>query len=361
MGALRGQPAFCYFPEKMETERETSYRHLKKRIGGFLQGQREESLEELLRAAFVFQFTWNRPYQNFCRARGVPDPAAIHQLAEIPAVPTEAFKLPDFPLRCFPEKACPIVFRTSGTTQEERGQHWFPDTELYALSIRQGWETLVGLDLPVACLCPAPSQAADSSLSHMMGQLAAADAFFLDPERGFDRAGLVEASQGPLLLMSTAIGFLRFCQEEGRLPLPPGSVLLETGGYKGLRETLSKEALYQRLSDHFEVSSDDILNEYSMTELSSQFYSRGLGRVHFGPAWVRAEVIDPATGQAVAAGEGGLLRIFDLANLASVSAIQTQDLAIRGEREDEFFLIGRDPQALPRGCSRGADALWARP
>ena len=39
--------------------------------------------------------------------------------------------------------------------------------------------------------------------------------------------------------------------------------------------------------------------------------------------------------------------------LGSVLAIETQDLAIRRERG--FELLGRDPGALPRGCSRAAD------
>jgi hypothetical protein len=50
-----------------------------------------------------------------------------------------------------------------------------------------------------------------------------------------------------------------------------------------------------------------------------------------------------------------MLRLFDLANLGSVLAIQTQDLAVR--RGMGFELLGRDPHAIPRGCSRSADEL----
>ena len=42
-------------------------------------------------------------------------------------------------------------------------------------------------------------------------------------------------------------------------------------------------------------------------------------------------------------------RIVDLANVASVLGIQTEDLAIRHGRE--FVLLGRARQAEPRGCS----------
>jgi hypothetical protein len=67
------------------------------------------------------------------------------------------------------------------------------------------------------------------------------------------------------------------------------------------------------------------------------------------PSWARAKVISPETGHEVADGEKGLLRIFDLANVFSVMAIQTEDLVIR--RGEHFELIGRAELAEPRGCS----------
>jgi len=44
-----------------------------------------------------------------------------------------------------------------------------------------------------------------------------------------------------------------------------------------------------------------------------------------------------------------LIRIFDLANVYSVMAIQTEDLGIR--RGSGFELLGRATLAEPRGCS----------
>ncbi len=69
-----------------------------------------------------------------------------------------------------------------------------------------------------------------------------------------------------------------------------------------------------------------------MSELSSQAYDRvagaAAGAFHF-PPWARAEVVSPETGRAVDDGESGLIRVFDLANVRSVFAVQTGDLAIR--------------------------------
>ena len=67
------------------------------------------------------------------------------------------------------------------------------------------------------------------------------------------------------------------------------------------------------------------------------------------PPWARVQIISPETGREVAEGETGLIRVFDLANVFSVAAIQTEDLGIR--RGDGFELVGRAQLAEPRGCS----------
>jgi hypothetical protein len=64
---------------------------------------------------------------------------------------------------------------------------------------------------------------------------------------------------------------------------------------------------------------------------------------------VRVQIISPETGYEVADGETGLIRVFDLANVFSVMAIQTEDLGIR--RGNGFELLGRAQLAEPRGCS----------
>jgi hypothetical protein len=162
----------------------------------------------------------------------------------------------------------------------------------------------------------------------------------------------------PVALLGTALAFLNLIETTPARALPPGSFAMETGGYKGSARELSKADLYTLLEKHLALAPDQVLNEYGMTELSSQFYTRGLGDVHRGGPWVRALVIDPETGAEVSIGNPGILRIFDLANLNSVLALETQDLAIR--RKDGFELLGRDPAALPRGCSRMADEMLAR-
>jgi hypothetical protein len=60
-------------------------------------------------------------------------------------------------------------------------------------------------------------------------------------------------------------------------------------------------------------------------------------------------IVSPETGAEVAEGESGLIQVFDLANVWSVMAIQTEDIGIR--RGLGFELVGRATAAEPRGCS----------
>ena len=304
-----------------------------------------------------FQRKWNAPYARWCATR--PEPRSWR---EIPAVPQSAFK--SARLSVAPPEQITRTFRTSGTTGEGFGEHHFIDTRLYECAVQYGWARL---GLRARCqyaLVAAPDDAPHSSLSHMIGALTAlttSTVFFVGKDGRLKAERLIELLEDwighgrAMALPGTALAFLRFFEELGtrRLALPPGSYALETGGYKGSGREIPKAELYAMFGEYLGLAPDDVINEYGMTELSSQFYTRGLGGVHAGPPWVRAVVIDPETGGEVAVGETGVLRIFDLANLGSVLAVETQDLAVRRERG--FELLGRDPAALPRGCSRAAD------
>jgi len=104
------------------------------------------------------------------------------------------------------------------------------------------------------------------------------------------------------------------------------------------------------------------INEYGMTELCSQYYDFRFEEdlaVKAGPPWLRARVLDPDTLAPLPRGEVGILQHFDLANLDSVSAVLTEDLG--RETDHGFVLLGRVPNATPRGCSIAMDLLLSQP
>jgi len=175
-------------------------------------------------------------------------------------------------------------------------------------------------------------------------------------------AALREATETnqPVVLPGTAFAFVHLLDHlianNVRLQLPSGSRVMETGGYKGRSRSLPKHELHSLIVDRLGISSERIVCEYGMSELSSQAYdcvadhdTPAGARAFAFPPWARVQIVSPETGREVAEGETGLIRVFDLANVRSVMAVQTDDLAVR--HGDRFELIGRTRGAQPRGCS----------
>jgi hypothetical protein len=323
----------------------------------------EEEFNALALEVYRFQWENNEAYRKFCEYSGVG--VELDDWRSIPAVPTSAFR--HAALRTFPESEVVTSFRTSGTTGEGFGVHYFRSLALYEASILQGWKALGIPELPQVILTPRPSDSPHSSLVHMMVTLRevntpGAEQFWCIGQGGeIDIAALERsAAAGPILLLGTALAFLHLFERLGNrsIALVGGSIAMETGGYKGTGRTLAKHDLYAMFAAKLGLHADSVVNEYSMTELSSQWYTRGLGNPHYGPQWARALIVDPRTGLEVGEGETGSVRLIDLANLGSVLAIQTQDLAVK--HGQGFELLGRDPKAIPRGCSRSADELLGR-
>lgn len=299
---------------------------------------------------FRHQFSENAAYRNYCEVLG-KHPENISLWREIPALPTDVFKLPGVSLRCFPESEVTGHFLTSGTTTETKGKHEFRDLALYEASVRGGVGAIFGRLQPYF-FSQRAADAPHSSLVRMFEFLGENGTWLINRE-GCMNLGNFRPEQ-PAAILGTSIALLRACEEMPALHLPEGSWIFETGGSKGLRKSFTPAEVRARLSDHFGVPESRILNEYGMTELFSQFYKWGDAQTHTGPPWTGVRIVDLHTGEAAAPGGIGYLEIIDLANLDTVSAIRTQDLAIAvGERE--FILIGRDPAAVVRGCSRGVE------
>ena len=301
---------------------------------------------------FEYQFEQNISYRRYCESLE-KTPQKIASWYDIPALPTDIFKLPGVALRCFPESEVIGYFLTSGTTSEIKGKHEYCDLELYAASVL-GAAHLLGLpemQRPYF-FSQRAAGAPHSSLVRMFEILDKKGLWLIDPEGKFHLENF--HPEIPAAILGTSIALVKACDEMEPLRLPEGSWIFETGGSKGLKKSFTPTEVRAGLSAHFGVPESRILNEYGMTELFSQFYKWGNAETHQGPPWVGIRIMDVHTGALAKTGEVGYLEIIDLANLDTVAAIRTQDLAIAvGERE--FILLGRDPAAVARGCSRGVD------
>ncbi|MEX2466654.1 MAG: long-chain fatty acid--CoA ligase [Gemmatimonadota bacterium] len=337
----------------------------------------EDRFEALALRAFRHQFEANGPYRAFCEGRG-STPATVKAWTDVPAVPVAAFKAVE--LVCGRPHDAEIVFRTSGTTRggRARGAHFVPSLEIYRASLIPPFRAHVVPDLDrirFVSLVPAPSDLPDSSLSFMVDaaaqRFASEIAWGVDGEGALDEDALVRALHAaeragdPVLLLGTAFAFVHALD---RTPsplrsLPPGSRIMETGGFKGRSRELSKPELHALLADRTGVPRERIVNEYGMTELLSQLYepvlAEGLAGAdrHRPPPWLAVRALDPTTLDPMPAGEEGILAFFDLANLGSVCHVLTEDVG--SVVDGHVRLVGRTEGAEPRGCSRAMDELMS--
>jgi len=354
----------------------------------------EARFDALALDLYRFQYAACEPYRNYCDALG-RDPSRVARANDVPAVPTGAFK--EFDLRCFPAKETLLTFRTSGTSTERRGALHLDTVVLYETSLlaslrRCFLTNLQGTRPTMRFLALSPKAAPDSSLTHMLATLAAAEGcsesgYDLTPE-GLDLASLRRAVASarqrgqPIVLAGTSFAFVHFLDateanaldateanaldatEAHAWQLPPGSRVLETGGFKGRSREVPREVLRAALAARFGIPEQAVLNQYGMTELGSQFYDSTLvdpsgPRRKLAPPWTRVRCIDPDSGGDVPTGEVGIVVIHDLANTGSVAAIQTADLGrvVPAAAGDGFDVLGRSEGAEQRGCSIAIDAM----
>lgn len=338
----------------------------------------DDEFNRLALNLFRLQAESNVIFGRLLSYRGL-EPSSVEDWRQIPCLPTAAFKEWDVTSLAVGERQ--HVFRSSGTTRGDRGRHYHHSAslEVYQKSV---FDWFVGNltepcwpheSLSLVSLTPSRASVADSSLVHMFGTIAErgdwAEVAFLgdfDADEGWslDWARLLASldrlvGEGrPVLMVGTAFNFVQVVDAvRGRrssIELPPGSRILETGGYKGRTREVPKNVLYAELSELLGIADGHIFSEFGMSELSSQAYDRSERvdgaerRFRFAP-WARARVVSPESGEEVSEGEMGLIQVIDLANVWSVLAVQTEDLGVR--RQDGFSLVGRATGGVSKGCS----------
>lgn len=341
----------------------------------------DDEFDRLAREIFAHQFRFNPVYRQFCELRGVVAPADVETWMAIPPVPTGAFKVGRW--ATFPESREVAAFETSGTTSGAPGVHRFESLALYNVAILTSARRCLVPDVErLTCLflSPSPAAAPRSSLIHMFAVYREAfggpgsdffvnggvggglrlDAFVDALETACDRGDAVLVA-GAALAFHHALDAL----DDLRVALPTGSRSLITGGFKGAVRRTSREAITDASEARLGIPPADQIEEYGMTELSTQYYtdtirSPASAPGGFGvPPWARVRVVEPESGAALPNGESGVLVHFDLANRASAVAIQTSDVGAVFPG-GSVRLEGREPGAEARGCSLVAEA-WLDP
>lgn len=314
---------------------------------------------------------------------------------DIPPLPVRMFK--QFEIRSYAPHADEKVWRSSGTSGLQ-SQHFLANTTLYDVVIKKLWRQHVpefsGLTYK---LIPHPDTWPDSSLAHFFGVGEMSEGRFVacpwlygvsdvgKHTRNFDLAlkTLINAfefhedSGSPMRLVGTSYAIAKVFDKLDELELQfdlRDSMIIDTGGYKGLVRDRTREEFIRQARDRLNISPLNCLNEYGMSEMTSHFWSHWYDNleadfsqefeagVYTGreewwevPPWVKVRIVDPMT---LEDDPNGVVAFYDLANVWSASALLTEDLGEVKELNDGSCLfrpLGRATGAELKGCSLAAE------
>jgi len=319
------------------------------------------------------------PLRRFWAGRGL-DADAVPGWRSIPPVPTDVWKHVD--LFAFDSSQAVSTLLTSGTTVGTRGRHLLRRTDTYDVSLQPPLDAFLlpgGEPLPILVLGAPLAADPVSSLGHMLqwavdlrGGPGSEHLWDGGPDLARAEARL-RGADGPVVLLATARALAALLDGlDGPIALPPGSRVMETGGFKGGPEQ-ERAAFHARVAPALGLPAAAVVAEYGMTELGSQGWGPGWAMAHdpalrerWGvlgddpdrfvfPPWCRVAAVDPDTLVPLPDGQRGLLAFWDLANIDSCLAVQTADVGV--VTPHGVLLEGRAPGARPRGCSLAVDEI----
>lgn len=294
---------------------------------------------------FRFQARHCAPYAEYLRLIGV-GVQQVRSVEQIPMLPIELFKCRDIYCGDRPPQA---VFTSSATTGMQPSRHPMYDLGLYERDFVACFRTFYGEPerWSIYGLLPNYLQRSGSSLVYMVDALirrCGSGGFYLDD---YERL-IADMERDPKPKILLGVSYALWDLAERHAPRLRDTVVMETGGMKGRREELPKEALHKILCEAFGV--ECIHSEYGMAELTSQAYSQG-GGIFRAPAWMRVlvrDVNDPF--RRLPDGRRGAVDIIDLGNVGSCAFISTQDAGIRWA-DGSFRIEGRLSDSDIRGCN----------
>jgi hypothetical protein len=317
---------------------------------------------------FAWQYENNLPYRVFCDAKRAT-PSQVSRWQDIPAFPTDAFKS-DI-VTSFPFEAAVMANLTSGTTANRRGQI-FRDAigrELVLWANRvmtAAWlfpDFSSGQRCRILILAPSPEMAPSMGMAIGMEEtrkhFGTSESRFLLDWSGLDIKALIdafveaEASGVPLAMIGSTSAFVYLfnsCKARGLVfRLPPGSRIGDGGGYRGKFGELTQEDFWRLAGEVLGIPESHCVNVLGMAESATNYFDntlrnalrgRAASRRRVCPPWARTVAVDRKTLLPLPAGETGLLRHYDLINVPTVLAVQTDNLGFV-DSDGSFQIVGR--------------------
>ncbi|BAO55160.1 LuxE/PaaK family acyltransferase [Nonlabens marinus] len=324
----------------------------------------DRQFNELALEVYTYQFERNQVYRKYCQLLGKPKAAHV---SEIPFLPISFFKTHQVTTDIQKDPA--ITFTSSGTTGIQTSQHLVGDLEIYNQSLDHSFKQFYGNheDYTILALLPHYLERTGSSLVYMVDRWIKKSG---DAQSGFylnnldDLAQILKSLQDSnrkVILIGVTFALLQLAE---KFPMElNNTIIIETGGMKGMRKEMIKPELHQILKSAFNPQGGEGVyiersrntkaethSEYGMTELLSQAYAPDGIRFQ-PPAWMQVstrDTNDPLS--RIAHGKTGGLNVIDLANLESCSFIATQDLC-KTYADGTFEVLGRFDHSDIRGCN----------
>jgi hypothetical protein len=324
--------------------------------------------DELALELFAWQYARNIPYREFCDAKRIA-PAGVTHWRQIPAFPTDAFKTAI--VTSFPPEQAVMAQLTSGTTAIQRGQIFRDATGLELVlaanrTMTAAWlfpDFALGQRCRILILAPSPEMAPSMGMAIGMEEtrrhFGTPDSRFLLDFSGLDIRNLIvaleqsEATGVPVAMIGSTSAFVYFfnaCKARGlRFRLPPGSRIGDGGGYRGRFGELTQDDYFRLAGEVLGLPASHCVNVLGMAESATNYFDDTLRAAIHGntsarrratPPWARVEVVGIDDLQPLPPGEVGLLRHYDLANLPTVLAVQTDNLGYIDDAGD-FQIVGR--------------------
>lgn len=313
----------------------------------FLQVKSEKIFKKLSLELFNFHYNENDNYREFCDNIKLNN-GEVDSIEKIPFLPIILFKNKKISVRKIDHQK---IFESSGTGGL-KSRHFIHKLQHYNVCIEKCFERIYGKisDYVIIGVTPDFESKNNSSLIYMINELIKKSKknesqFLMNSERFDSLTKKLEKENKKYIVYGLSHALLNLIEIKN-YDLKK-SIIIETGGMKGLREEIEKDKLHGILSSRF--NSSNVHSEYAMTELLSQSYSIE-NQVFSSPPWKKILVKDFNDPLKVYRNGRGFLNIIDLSNKYSCPFISTEDVGEVFENGD-FKLYGRGSDADLRGCN----------
>lgn len=309
-----------------------------------------QTFDEIALALFRFQARENPVYATYLEALRV-DAEKIKNVTEIPFLPIRFFKNHSLKTGFWKEE---VHFSSSGTTGTQTSSHAVYNLTSYLIHAQQIFEQAFGSlqHYHLLALLPSYLERGQSSLVAMVDHFikqtkSPKSGFYLNNyEQLVEDVGALKKAEKKVIVWGVTYALLDVAEKFS--PAWQDVLVFETGGMKGRRKEITKEALHIRLKSALGI--DKVYSEYGMTEMLSQAYTKG-GNLFYPSHSMKIvirDITDPLKKGLLC--ETGGINVIDLANFRSIAFIETEDLG-KIDQNGCFEVLGRSDNSDIRGCN----------